>query len=97
MPLKVLKLDAIDLIYPSGGLKLSLTTKAYIKLLSGKLASLNEQNLLETLSSGKIWISRGRACRLDFCILLDGQPVDGRKRAWLLETLGYYLCDAHVG
>jgi hypothetical protein len=96
MSLKVLELEQIELTYPIDGLKLSIISQVEVRLPSGKLASLDQEGLIKVLRSGNVWVSRGRACRLDMQLSFNGKLLNKSNRMQILEVLGYCLSDAYV-
>jgi hypothetical protein len=96
MSLKVLELDTIELTYPTNSLKLSVVPKIHIRLPSDNLASLGAVDFVQALTSGKVWVTRGRACRISVQVSFEGKPLDASIRLRTLEALGYHLRDAQV-
>ena len=96
MSLKVLELEKIELTYPIDDMKLSITSQVELRSPSGKLASLDQEDFAKVLMSGNVWVSRGRACRLDMQLSLNGRLLDINDRMQILEVLGHYLSDAYV-
>jgi hypothetical protein len=97
MPLKVLDLEPITLTCAAEDLKLLVTPQLSIELPSRRLASLDNTELIKNLTDGKVWVCRGRACRLDLQLFFNGRLLEHTTRMKLLESLGYSIRDAHVG
>jgi hypothetical protein len=88
-----LKLDKVRLSCPEKKIQLSVESSAFFNCSDGSFHSLGRVELLELLSSGKVWVSRGNNYRLNFQILLNGQqcPQNGTK------ILGNHVRNAPVG
>ncbi|KAH8754680.1 hypothetical protein F5882DRAFT_469304 [Hyaloscypha sp. PMI_1271] len=95
MSLRVLELDTLHLTVPDHLLKLSVVSAADIRI-PRSISSLEDSALIKALTSGRLWVSRGVACRLDVQVLFNGKPLDGDGRVSLLESLGYRLRDAQL-
>jgi len=96
MPLRVLELDTLHLTNPDAHLKLSVVSAVDVRF-PRSISNLQDDALVKALTSGKLWVSRGIACRLDIQILFNGKPLDRNGRVNILESLGYRIRDAHVG
>jgi len=97
MSLMALDLGPLRLKHASDDLNLSVSSTVGLRLPSGKVSLLRGVDIIKALTSGNIWASRGRACRLEFRISFNGKQLDQRSRRRLLESLGYHLRDIHVG
>ena len=95
MSVRELKLSQLSLTHPASDLKLSVTASGVFALPLG-FPSLDDHELQEALLSGRIWITRGRACRIDMNISFNNRPLDESSRLQVLESLGYQCRDAHV-
>lgn len=93
---KNIELDEVNVSSQTEDLKLSATPSLHL-LLPAPISSLGSERLLQALKSGKIWIFRGRPCRLELQLSFNGKPLDLAIRDRILEGLGCQLRDAHVG
>jgi len=95
MSLKSLQLDQLTLAYAAEDLKLSVSSIADLRLPT-RLASLSNGDIVEALTSGSIWATRGRSCRLELQLFFHGKPLEVPNRLQIVESVGYHLRDAHV-
>jgi hypothetical protein len=96
MSLKTLELEKLNLILTSEKLKLEIASSVDIRLPSRWSPLLNHDDTVKALTSGNIWVSRGRRCRVDVEISFNAKRLDKTSRIAILESLGYHLRDAHV-
>ncbi|PVH81768.1 hypothetical protein DL98DRAFT_570905 [Cadophora sp. DSE1049] len=93
MPLRVLELGRFSVVSTTEALKLEVVSGADI---TGppSLADLDDDALVKVVTSRQLWVSRGRGCRIDIEVLLDGKRLDRNIYFQLLERLGCQIRDA---
>lgn len=96
MSSKSLVLEKLFLTLASEKLNLEIASTVDIKFPSGLSHSGDDDGVVKALTSGNIWVSRGRRCRLDLEISFNGKPLDRTSRITILESFGYDLQVAHV-
>jgi hypothetical protein len=96
MPLQTLELEKLHLTLASEKLKLDIASTVDIRFQSGWIPSQDQDGIVKALTSGQIWVSRGKRCRLDIKVSFNGKPLDRTSRVAISESLGYSLRDAHV-
>jgi hypothetical protein len=96
MSLETLKLEGLHLTLASEKLKLDIASLVDVSFQSGWIPCQDEDAIVKALTSGQIWVSRGRRCRLDIKVSFNGKQLDQTSRIATLESLGYHLRDAHV-
>jgi hypothetical protein len=52
---------------------------------------------MKLLTSGNVWVDRGRGCRIDVYVSDNDGRLDGAIPAGILDSLGDYIRNAHVG
>jgi hypothetical protein len=93
MPGFSLKLDKVRISCREKKIQLSVESSAFFNCSDGSFHSLGRLELLELLSSGRVWVSRGNNYRLDFQVLFNGQRCPQN----VTEILGYHIRNAPVG
>jgi hypothetical protein len=93
----LLRLDPFQLICAEDKLKLSVSSSVSIAFSSGRIASFDDAATMKLLTSGNVWVDRGRGCRIDVYVSVDDGRLDGAVRAGILDSLGDYIRNAHVG
>ena len=96
MSLKTLQLEKFHLMLASAKLRLEVESTVDVRFPSGWSPSLDNDDMIRILASGYFWVSRGRRCRADFQIFVDGKQLDSTSRIFVLESLGCCIRDAHV-
>ena len=94
MSAKSLELDHIHLTSSLDKVRLSVSTTVDI-LFPGNLALEENQQNIDLLESGILWVVRGPFCSLDFFLAFD-QMLDVGQRVYICESLGYQIRDAPV-
>ncbi|PQE09648.1 hypothetical protein CJF32_00007087 [Rutstroemia sp. NJR-2017a WRK4] len=72
MATRKLKLDPICLAYSQDSILLHVESELEVLLTSAKLRSLPNAQCLEALCSGEVWVCRGKSCRIECVVTIDG-------------------------
>jgi len=96
MSLKTLELEELHLSLASENLQLDIASAVDVKFQAKWNFSHDIDSTVNALTSGYVWISRGRQCRLDIETTFDGKPLQEACRNSILEPIGYHLRDAYV-
>ena len=96
MSLQTLELEKLHLTLAAEKLKLGIASAVDIRFPSRWIPSQDNDGIVKALTSGYIWLSRGRRCRVDIKVSFNGKPLDRNCRIGILESLGCHLRDAHV-
>ncbi len=91
-----LSLDKIQIKSAVEKLNLSVATSVSFVCSDSNIKSLDFSQLSKLLSSGKVWVSRGNGCRLNFTVRLDGRPLEQLDRERVIEDFGQYVRNARV-
>lgn len=95
MSLKALELDRFSLCSTAESLKLEVVSAADFRV-PRNLSNLDSNAMLKALTLRQVWVSRGRGCRIDIEVLLDGKPLNRIDYLHLLQSLGCMIRDAEV-
>ena len=96
MSTKSLELARFSLTMKSEKLKVEVVSTVDIKFPSGWNLCRDDASILDALTSGHVWASRGSRCRVQMEFFLNSKPLDQNFKIALLDALGYHLCDAQV-
>ena len=96
MSLRALELGQFHLHSSADDLKLSILTIAHLRVQASKLLSLHDEALFKALTSGGVWVCRGKSCRFDIQITFNGNVLCGQFRNRALESLGSFVRDLRV-
>lgn len=96
MSLQTLGLEKLHLTLASEKLKLDIASTVDIRFPSRWSPSWDNDEIVKALTSGHIWVSRGRRCRVDIEISFNRKPLHSTTRIAILESIGYHLREAHV-
>jgi hypothetical protein len=91
-----IKLDKLQLISSAERLELSVDASLSLTSSHGNFQTLSSTQLLDLLSSGKVWVYRGKGCCMTFTILQNGSRIDKGCNGKVVEDLGHYLQKAPV-
>lgn len=95
MSLKDLQLEQINLT--SGPDKIKLRVDTMLQLgVPKEIAQSTSEEILLSLTSGKLWATRGASCSLDFYIDPEDPELDAGIGNQIVESLGHRIRDAHV-
>lgn len=89
-------LDKLILAYPAKNLSLSVDSSVSLQWSNDAVPSMNSKRLLGFICSGKVWVTRGNGCHLDFRIHCNGQQLDRLLMERIVEDLGHSIRDAPV-
>lgn len=81
---------------PAKKLSLSVDSSVSLQCSSGNAQPMKTRQLLDLLCSGKIWVTRGVSCRIDFVILLDKQQDEKQAMEKMVQDFAGYVRDAPV-
>jgi hypothetical protein len=93
MPRFSLNLDKIRISCQEKKLELVVESASFFKCPDGKFQHWEKPELLEHLSSGKVWVSRGNNYRLDFQILINDRKCSQN----VIDRLGNHVRNLPVG
>jgi len=93
MPLRVLELGRFSLASTATALMLEAVFRADLACPTS-IADLDDDALVTAVTSRQLWVSRGRGCRVDIELLLDGKTLDKDVHSQLLQSLGCQIRDA---
>jgi hypothetical protein len=94
MSVRVLELDHFHLIVPEDEIEWSVSPSVHAKIPESIFYKRNE-DIIDALTSGNLWATRGAYCSLDFFITA-GQLLNSGQKLRLCESLGDLIRDAHV-
>ncbi len=95
MSVKVLELERFNLASTAESLKLEVISTIEVKV-PRNLSTLENIAMMKAVTSRQVWVSRGRGCRIDVEVLLDGKPLDRINHLKLLQHFGGRIQDAEV-
>ncbi|CZT44860.1 uncharacterized protein RSE6_16063 [Rhynchosporium secalis] len=94
MTSRTLELGSFNLVHSAESLKLIVTASAHFQG-PKSITNLDEDAFAQALESRKLWVTRGRGCRIDVEVLQDGKPL-ARTSSRKLEVLGCQIRDAQA-
>lgn len=95
MSLKILELGRFNLVSLAEPLKLEVV--AAVDFEGPKsICDLDANAFVCGVASRHVWVSRGRGCRIDIEVLLNGKPLNRTYDSQLLESLGCQIRDVNV-
>jgi hypothetical protein len=89
-------LDKLKVALPAEKLSLCLESSISLRCPNVSFLSLDFTQLLDLICSGKVWVTRGNGCRLDFTIHCKGLHNDEMLVGKIVEDLGLYIRHAPV-
>lgn len=95
MSLNTLELDRFSLSDTAESLKLEVASAAVFKV-PRNFSNLDSSAMLKALTLRQVWVSRGRGCRIDIEVLLDGTPLNRIDYLYFLQSLGCRIRDAEA-
>ncbi|PQE07468.1 hypothetical protein CJF30_00007193 [Rutstroemia sp. NJR-2017a BBW] len=87
MATRELKLDPICLAYSQDSILLHVESELEVLLTSAKLRSLPNAQLLEALCLGEVWVCRGKSCRIECVVTIDGADALTSNFDSLVESI----------
>ncbi|PBP16804.1 putative BEL1-like homeodomain protein 8 [Diplocarpon rosae] len=92
MPPKDLELDRFGLVSRKENLQIDVAAVASFQV-PDQLSNMNQDMYLQALASRNIWVSRGRGCRIDMEITVDGVLLQQDRCYTILQSLGVRIRD----
>jgi hypothetical protein len=96
MPVFSLVFNKLQVEIPAKKLSLSVDSSVSLQSSSGNAQPMKTRQLLDLLCSGKLWVTRGIGCRIDFIFLLDKQQDEKPAMEKMIEDFAGYVRDAPV-
>ena len=96
MPPLSLIFNKLQVVIPAKKLSLSVDSSVSLQCSSGNAQPMKTRQLLDLLCSGKIWVTRGIGCRIDFTFLLDKKQGEKPAMEKMIRDFAGYVRDAPV-